>query len=116
MDTIHKPSKPSSSEAVFSTFGFVHKITTFEKTARFQFSDSDTASTAKDALDGRSIPRYLIPELGPCILNITYSAHTDLTVKFHSHRSRDYTNPLLPVTPSAIDASGQIHFRWHHKK
>ncbi|KAK4384872.1 Polypyrimidine tract-binding protein2 [Sesamum angolense] len=66
---------------VFSAFGFVHKITTFEKTAGFQalvqFSDSETASAAKDALDGRSIPR-------------------------------DYTNPLLPVAPSAIDASGQV--------
>ncbi|XP_073148605.1 polypyrimidine tract-binding protein homolog 2-like isoform X2 [Henckelia pumila] len=96
---------------VFSAFGFVHKITTFEKTAGFQalvqFSDSETASSAKDSLDGRSIPRYLIPELGPCSLRITYSAHTDLSVKFQSHRSRDYTNPLLPIAPSAIDASGQ---------
>ncbi|PIN02423.1 hypothetical protein CDL12_25056 [Handroanthus impetiginosus] len=46
---------------VFSAFGFVHKITTFEKTAGFQalvqFSDTETAYAAKDALDGRSIPR-----------------------------------------------------------
>ncbi|GAB4826268.1 hypothetical protein Ancab_009133 [Ancistrocladus abbreviatus] len=98
---------------VFSTFGFVHKITTFEKTAGFQaliqFSDTETASSAKNALDGRSIPRYLLPEhVGPCTLRITYSAHTDLSVKFQSHRSRDYTNPYLPVAPSAIDASGQL--------
>ncbi|OIT19151.1 polypyrimidine tract-binding protein -like 2, partial [Nicotiana attenuata] len=76
---------------VFSAFGFVHKITTFEKTAGFQalvqFSDAETATSAKDALDGRSIPSYLIPELGPCTLKITYSAHTDLSVKFQSHRS-----------------------------
>ncbi|KAI7743795.1 hypothetical protein M8C21_004116 [Ambrosia artemisiifolia] len=32
---------------------------------------------------------YLIPELGPCSLQITYSAHTDLSVKFQSHYSRD---------------------------
>ncbi|CAK9138441.1 unnamed protein product [Ilex paraguariensis] len=105
---------------VFSAFGFVHKITTFEKTAGFQalvqFSDSETASSAKDALDGRSIPRYLIPELGPCSLRITYSAHTDLSVKFQSHRSRDYTNPHLPVAPSAIDASGQINLGLDGKK
>jgi polypyrimidine tract-binding protein 2 len=97
---------------VFSAFGFVHKITTFEKTAGFQalvqFTDSETASSAKDALDGRIIPRYLIPELGPCNLKITYSAHTDLSVKFQSHRSRDYTNPLLPVNSTAIDAAGQF--------
>ncbi|XP_059667195.1 polypyrimidine tract-binding protein homolog 2 isoform X2 [Cornus florida] len=105
---------------VFSAFGFVHKITTFEKTAGFQalvqFSDSGTASSAKDALDGRSIPSYLIPDLGPCTLRITYSAHTDLSVKFQSHRSRDYTNPLLPVAPSAIDASGQVSLGLDGKK
>ncbi|XP_021764576.1 polypyrimidine tract-binding protein homolog 2-like isoform X2 [Chenopodium quinoa] len=98
---------------VVSAFGFVHKITTFEKTAGFQaliqFSDTETASSAKNALDSRSIPRYLLPEhVGPCTLRITYSAHTDLSVKFQSHRSRDYTNPYLPVAPSAIDAAGQL--------
>ncbi|KAL8160476.1 hypothetical protein V2J09_002013 [Rumex salicifolius] len=98
---------------VFSAFGTVHKITTFEKTAGFQalvqFSNTETASSAKDALDGRIIPRYLLPEhVGPCTLRITYSAHTDLSVKFQSHRSRDYTNPYLPVAPSAIDAGGQF--------
>ncbi|KNA07236.1 hypothetical protein SOVF_173630 [Spinacia oleracea] len=98
---------------VFSAFGFVHKITTFEKTAGFQaliqFSDTETASSAKNALDSRSIPRYLLPEhVGPCSLRITYSAHTDLSVKFQSHRSRDYTNQYLPVAPSAIDATGQL--------
>ncbi|GMN44447.1 hypothetical protein TIFTF001_013649 [Ficus carica] len=98
---------------VFSAFGFVHKITTFEKTAGFQalvqFSDAETATSAKNALDGRSIPRYLLPEqIGPCTLRITYSGHTDLSVKFQSHRSRDYTNPYLPVAPSAIDGSGQF--------
>ncbi|CAK9187727.1 unnamed protein product [Ilex paraguariensis] len=105
---------------VFSAFGFVHKITTFEKTAGFQalvqFSDSLTASSAKDALDGRSIPSYLIPELGPCSFRITYSAHTDLSVKFQSHRSRDYTNPHLPVASSAIDASGQFSLGLDGKK
>ncbi|XP_024928002.1 polypyrimidine tract-binding protein homolog 2 isoform X2 [Ziziphus jujuba] len=98
---------------VFSAFGFVHKITTFEKTAGFQalvqFSDAETATSAKSALDGRSIPRYLLPEhVGPCTLRITYSGHTDLSVKFQSHRSRDYTNPYLPVAPSAIDGSSQF--------
>ncbi|KAK7311461.1 hypothetical protein RJT34_09616 [Clitoria ternatea] len=96
---------------VFSAFGFVHKITTFEKTAGFQalvqFSDAETATSAKDALDGRSIPRYLLPELGPCTLRITYSGHSDLSVKFQSHRSRDYTNPYLPVAPSAVEGNGQ---------
>lgn len=98
---------------VFSAFGFVHKIATFEKSAGFQalvqFSDLDTASSARSALDGRSIPRYLLAEhVGPCHLRISFSAHTDLNVKFQSHRSRDYTNPNLPVAPSAIDGTGQF--------
>jgi polypyrimidine tract-binding protein 2 len=78
---------------VFSAFGFVHKIATFEKSAGFQalvqFSDSNTALAAKSALDGRSIPRYLMSDhVGPCHLRISFSAHNDLNVKFQSHRSR----------------------------
>ncbi|KAF9626239.1 hypothetical protein IFM89_031366, partial [Coptis chinensis] len=49
---------------VFSAFGFVHKIATFEKAAGFQaliqFTDAETASSARNALDGRSIPRQEI--------------------------------------------------------
>ncbi|XP_039050824.1 polypyrimidine tract-binding protein homolog 2-like [Hibiscus syriacus] len=106
---------------VFSAFGFVHKITTFEKTAGFQalvqFSDTETATSAKNALDGRSIPRYLLSEnIAPCTLKITYSAHRDLSVKFQSHRSRDYTNPYLPVAPSAIDGSSQLSLGLDGKK
>ncbi|KAL3624022.1 hypothetical protein CASFOL_032838 [Castilleja foliolosa] len=109
---------------VFSAFGFVHKIATFEKAAGFQaliqYSDVQTASTARDSLDARSIPRhfmalgamadmaaamamalwrimaamavisaYLLPShVNECYLRISYSAHTDLTIKFQSHRSR----------------------------
>jgi polypyrimidine tract-binding protein 2 len=93
---------------VFSAFGFVHKIATFEKAAGFQaliqFSDVETAASARDSLDGRSIPRYLLPDhVGSCHLRISYSAHTDLNIKFQSHRSRDYTNPYLPVNSTAIE-------------
>uniref|UniRef100_A0A6N2L0Z8 RRM domain-containing protein n=1 Tax=Salix viminalis TaxID=40686 RepID=A0A6N2L0Z8_SALVM len=74
---------------VFSAFGYVHKIATFEKAAGFQV-------------------RYLLPEhVGSCNLRISYSAHTDLNIKFQSHRSRDYTNPYLPVNPTAIDGPVQ---------
>ncbi|KAH9740147.1 RRM domain-containing protein [Citrus sinensis] len=85
---------------VFSAFGFVHKIATFEKAAGFQaliqFTDAETASSARNALDGRK-------HVGSCHLRISYSAHTDLNIKFQSHRSRDYTNPYLPVNPTAIE-------------
>ncbi|CAA3032858.1 polypyrimidine tract-binding homolog 1 isoform X3 [Olea europaea subsp. europaea] len=93
---------------VFSAFGFVHKIATFEKSAGFQaliqYSDVQTAATARESLDGRSIPRYLLPgHVNECHLRISYSAHTDLNIKFQSHRSRDYTNPYLPVNPTAME-------------
>ncbi|RHN50065.1 putative nucleotide-binding alpha-beta plait domain-containing protein [Medicago truncatula] len=49
---------------VFSAFGFVHKLATFEKTAGFQaliqYTDAETAASAKDSLDGRSIPRQAL--------------------------------------------------------
>ncbi|CAA7038646.1 unnamed protein product [Microthlaspi erraticum] len=97
---------------VFSAFGFVHKIATFEKAAGFQalvqFTDVETASVARNSLDGRSIPRYLLPEhVVSCNLRMSYSAHTDLNIKFQSHRSRDYTNPYLPVNHTAMDGSMQ---------
>ncbi|TVU03214.1 hypothetical protein EJB05_51245 [Eragrostis curvula] len=96
---------------VFSAFGFVHKIATFEKASGYQaliqFSDAQTATSAKDALDGRCIPSYLLPELeGACTLRISYSAHSVLNVKYQSRRSRDFTNPYLPVLDSGSDGSG----------
>ncbi|KAJ8750248.1 hypothetical protein K2173_014163 [Erythroxylum novogranatense] len=101
------------SHLVFSAFGFVHKIATFEKADGFQaliqFTDADAASSTRNALDGRSIPRYLLPEhVGSCHLRISYSAHTDLNIKFQSHRSRDYTNPHLLVNPTAMEGPMQV--------
>ncbi|XP_062191507.1 polypyrimidine tract-binding protein homolog 1-like isoform X2 [Phragmites australis] len=93
---------------VFSAFGFVHKIATFEKAAGFQaliqYTDAPTAVEAKNSLDGRSIPKYLLPEhIIASHMRITFSAHKDLNIKFQSHRSRDYTNPYLPVNQTAIE-------------
>eukprot|EP00899_Mesostigma_viride_P014708 jgi/Mesvir1/23238/Mv09240-RA.2 len=93
---------------VFSTFGMVQKIATFEKAAGFQaliqFVDEHTAEAARAGLDTREVPRYLLPNsAGPCIMRISFSAHNNLNVKFQSHRSRDYTNPYLPVAPSAAE-------------
>ncbi|MBA0773612.1 hypothetical protein Gotri_008873, partial [Gossypium trilobum] len=53
--------------------------------ALVQFSDAETATSAKNALDGRIIPR-------------------------------DYTNPYLPVAPSAIDGSNQFNLGLDGKK
>ncbi|KAK4477606.1 hypothetical protein RD792_016843 [Penstemon davidsonii] len=62
---------------VFSAFGFVHKIATFEKAAGFQaliqYSDVQTAAAARDSLDD------------------TFSL------------GMDYTNPYLPVNSTAME-------------
>ncbi|KAK9828852.1 hypothetical protein WJX72_002413 [[Myrmecia] bisecta] len=99
IDTLH---------LVFSAFGFVHKIATFEKQAGFQaliqYGDSETAEQVRQALDGRHIPKHLLNETpSPPMLKISFSQHADLNVKFQSHRSRDYTNPYLPVAPQMGD-------------
>ncbi|RYR33095.1 hypothetical protein Ahy_A10g047665 isoform A [Arachis hypogaea] len=83
---------------VFSAFGFVHKIATFEKTAGFQaliqYTDADTAAAARNALDGRSIPRQV------ALLNFMLSSSPH-------NQEWDYTNPMLPVNHTAIDGALQ---------
>ncbi|KAK9107547.1 hypothetical protein Syun_023558 [Stephania yunnanensis] len=95
---------------VFSAFGFVHKIATFEKAAGFQaliqYSDAETASSARNALDGRSIPRQ-----------IGFTSHRDQSLFLLdilnkslfrlAWKKMDYTNPYLPVNPSAIEGTVQ---------
>lgn len=86
--------------AVFSAFGFVQKIATFEKSAGFQalvqYESPPVAKQAKDQLDGRTIPRSIMPDSrNPCQLRIAFSAHQDLNVTKQSHRGRDFTNPNL---------------------
>lgn len=140
---------------VFSAFGFVHKIATFEKAAGFQvfvqricaswfmqvlflylsiylLSEENHISTGFDPIQWfwdclfskkcigwkkysqvSFLPilrisewqyfllqfhetlivtyRYLLPEhVNACHLRISFSAHTDLNIKFQSHRSRYY--------------------------
>uniref|UniRef100_A0A0D9Z817 RRM domain-containing protein n=1 Tax=Oryza glumipatula TaxID=40148 RepID=A0A0D9Z817_9ORYZ len=77
---------------VFSAFGTVQKIAIFEKNggtqALIQYPDVTTASVAKEALEG-----HCIYDGGYCKLHLSYSRHTDLNVKAHSDKSRDYTIP-----------------------
>ncbi|XP_047162773.1 polypyrimidine tract-binding protein homolog 1-like [Vigna umbellata] len=92
---------------VFSEYGFVQKISTFEKNAGFQaliqFADIESASSAKEALDGKKIPRSLLPDrISDGNFRIAYSGHRDLNIKFQSNRSRDYTNATLPVNQATI--------------
>uniref|UniRef100_A0A804M347 Uncharacterized protein n=1 Tax=Zea mays TaxID=4577 RepID=A0A804M347_MAIZE len=56
--------------------------------ALIQYTDAATASAARESLDGRSIPSYLLPEhVTSCCLRISFSAHKDLNIKFQSNRS-----------------------------
>lgn len=75
---------------VFSAFGAVQKIAMFEKNggmqALIQYPDITTAAVAKQALEG-----HCIYDGGYCKLHLSYSRHTDLNVKAHDERSRDYT-------------------------
>ncbi|RZS01959.1 hypothetical protein BHM03_00031921 [Ensete ventricosum] len=106
--------------SVFSAFGFVHKIATFEKAAGFQvlsffstFSSCEVGSPAKlflftpflyflswkhfilyvttAAVAKEALEGHCIYDGGYCKLHLSYSRHTDLNVKAYSDKSRDYT-------------------------
>lgn len=80
---------------VFSPYGFVEKIVTFQKSAGFQalvqYETRQNASSAMSALHGRNIYD------GCCQLDIQYSNLTELQVNYNNDRSRDFTNPNLPT-------------------
>ncbi|KAF4380459.1 hypothetical protein F8388_024752 [Cannabis sativa] len=95
---------------------FVHKISTFEKAVGFQrifnmassfwldlqalvqFSDAEIASFTRNALDGRSRDH-----VGSCHLRISYSAHTNLNIKFQAHRSR--VTPLVSSRTLGLEST-----------
>ncbi|KAJ8447041.1 hypothetical protein Cgig2_033610 [Carnegiea gigantea] len=82
---------------VFSPYGFVEKIVTFQKSAGFQalvqYETRQNAASAMSALHGRNIYD------GCCQLDIQYSNLTELQVNYNNDRSRfvDFTNPNLPT-------------------
>ncbi|XP_018570054.1 polypyrimidine tract-binding protein 1 isoform X2 [Anoplophora glabripennis] len=80
---------------IFQRFGKVLKIVTFTKNNSFQaliqYPDTQSAQTAKQALDGQNIYNSC------CTLRIDYSKMSSLNVKYNNDKSRDYTNPNLPT-------------------
>ncbi|KAL2335501.1 hypothetical protein Fmac_016714 [Flemingia macrophylla] len=76
---------------VFSEIGTVEKISIFERhgqtQALIQYADVETAKIAKRTLDGICIYD------GDCQLNLTYSRHSDVTIRGSIHKSRDFTKP-----------------------
>lgn len=81
-------------QQVFSPYGFVEKVVTFQKSAGFQalvqYQTRQSATSAMGALHGRNIYD------GCCQLDIQYSNLTELQVNYNNDRSRDFTNPNLP--------------------
>ncbi|XP_010527312.1 PREDICTED: polypyrimidine tract-binding protein homolog 3-like isoform X1 [Tarenaya hassleriana] len=79
---------------VFSPYGFVEKIVTFQKSAGFQalvqYQSQQFSVSARTSLQGRNIYD------GCCQLDIQFSNLEELQVNYNNERSRDYTNPTLP--------------------
>ncbi|XP_062148140.1 polypyrimidine tract-binding protein homolog 3-like [Alnus glutinosa] len=95
--TIHHMLYPITVEVlhqVFSPYGFVEKIVTFQKSAGFQaliqYQSRQSALSAIDALQGRNVYD------GCCQLDIQFSNLSELQVNYNNERSRDFTNPSLP--------------------
>ncbi|GLT53363.1 hypothetical protein SLA2020_266390 [Shorea laevis] len=65
-------------------------------------ADVQTAVVAKEALEG-----HCIYDGGFCKLHISYSRHTDLSIKVNNDRSRDYTIPNTPMVNSQPSILGQ---------
>lgn len=93
---------------IFSKFGNVLKIITFNKNDKFQvliqMKDPMMSQNAKQSLHGQNIYN------GCCTLQIDFSKLTTLEVRFNNDKSRDYTNLLLPTgdgqsQPTNINAS-----------
>lgn len=65
-------------------------------------ADTQTAVVAKEALEG-----HCIYDGGFCKLHLSYSRHTDLSIKVNNDRSRDYTIPMIPVVNTQPSILGQ---------
>ncbi|CAD5182911.1 unnamed protein product [Musa acuminata subsp. malaccensis] len=96
--TIHHMLYPITVEVlhqVFSPYGFVEKIVTFQKSAGFQsliqYQSQQSAMQARSSLQGRNIYD------GCCQLDIQFSNLSELQVNYNNERSRDFTNPSLPT-------------------
>lgn len=88
---------------IFSAYGTVLRIVTFNKNNSFQaliqYSDATGAHKGKLSLNGHNIFN------GCCKLHIEYSKLKNLAVKYNNDKSRDYTNPNLPWDSSPVPAS-----------
>lgn len=92
LDTVH---------LLCAAFGEVAKIAMFEKAsglqALVQFKDSRHAREAQQTLDGSPIPEHLVPQHpGKITMKVSFSAHSDLSIRSQSDRSRLLRMPRRP--------------------
>jgi len=97
---------------IFSKFGVVLKIITFNKANQFQalvqMGDAAQSQSAKMSLDNQNIYN------GCCTLRIDYSRLDSLNVKFNNDKSRDFTRSDLPSgnenpVPPILGSSNPLH-------
>lgn len=88
---------------LFSRFGKVTKIVTFNKNGAFQaliqFENNSAAASAKAAYDGQQM------FASGNLLRIDYSKLSNLSVKYNNEKSRDFTNSTLPAGPTLTTSS-----------
>ncbi|RHY27876.1 hypothetical protein DYB32_006465 [Aphanomyces invadans] len=96
--TVQNPLYPITTDLigkVFNVYGQVEKVVIFMKPVGLQclvqFVHVPDAVTAKSKLDGEAI----YPDC--CFMVISYSNLSELSVKENSLKTRDFTNPNLPV-------------------
>ena len=81
-------------QQIFSKFGAVLKVITFNKNDKFQvllqMKDAQCAQQARNNLNNQNIYN------GCCTLHIDFSKLTTLEVRYNNDKSRDYTNLFLP--------------------
>ncbi|CAK4076197.1 unnamed protein product [Aphanomyces euteiches] len=96
--TVQNPMYPITTDLigkVFNVYGQVEKVVIFMKPVGLQclvqFAQQQDAVTAKSKLDGEAI----YPDC--CFMVISYSNLSELAVNENSLKTRDFTNPNLPV-------------------
>jgi len=93
---------------LFSRYGKVTKIVTFQKNQSFQaliqFEATPVAVAAKQGLDGSPMFGPQTPNSN--LLRVGFSKLTNLNVKYNNDKSRDYTNPSLPTGQSGPGFGG----------
>ncbi|OQR94473.1 hypothetical protein ACHHYP_01252 [Achlya hypogyna] len=107
--TVQNPMYPITTDLIgkiFSVYGTVEKVVIFVKPVGLQclvqFTKQEDAVTAKEKLDAEAI----YPD--SCFMVIHYSNLPELVVKENSLKTRDFTNPTLPV-PVMDTAINALH-------